>query len=263
MIWLVTLKLKDIPEVGLDVEGILPRSVEGKKVEEIEKLEIQHGNQVVEVGDFFDVSIDEDEDTLIFDTNLDLNKIKRIGAFLDEGDIIIRGSAGMYVGAFMEGGRILVEGDVGSFSAMDMSGGELIIKGNAGDYLGASYRGEWKGMSSGKILVEGNTGKEVGCNMVGGVIIVKGTSDTFCGVKMNGGIIFAEKAKERAGASMRSGAIIINETSELLPGFKFEGKMKPEIEIGNGLLKGDYNVYSGDHAEKGAKGKIFVRELTD
>lgn len=261
MIQVIILKLKDIPEVGLDVEGILPREVVGKKVEEIEKLEIQHGNQVVELGEFFDVSIDDNEDTLVFDTNIDLKKIKRIGAFLDKGDILVKGSAGMYVGAFMEGGRILVEGDVGPFSAMDMKGGELIVKGNAGDYLGASYRGEWRGMSSGKILVEGDAGKEVGCNMVGGTIIIKGTSDSFCGVKMNGGVIFTEKAMERAGASMRSGAIVINQTSELLPGFKFEGKTEPEFEITE-MLQGEYNVYSGDYAEKGAKGKLFVKKLT-
>ncbi len=33
-----------------------------------------------------------------------------------------------------------------------MKGGELSIEGNAGNYLGAAYRGDWRGMSGGKIL---------------------------------------------------------------------------------------------------------------
>ena len=44
-----------------------------------------------------------------------------------------------------------------------MKGGELIIEGNAGNYLGAAYRGDWRGMSGGKILVKGNAGRISAC----------------------------------------------------------------------------------------------------
>jgi len=254
---MVTLKLKETPDIVLDVEGLVPEAVKGKGAEEIERIKIFYGNRKVDVGDFFDVS--NDEDKIVFEG--DLTRVKRIGAFLKDGEIVIRGNAGMYVGAFMRGGRIVVEGDVGHFSALNMKGGEMIVKGNAGDCLGASYRGEWRGMSSGKIFVSGNAGKEVGSYMRGGIIIIKGLADSYCGVKMTGGIIFANKAKTRAGAAMKGGSIIINETPELLPGFFFEGKMRPNIE--EELLEGEYSVFSGDHAEIGAKGKIFVREFSE
>lgn len=253
---MVTFKLKET-DIGLDVEGLLPEVIRGKSTEEIERIKIFYGNRKVDVGDFFDVS--NDGENMVFEG--DLTRIKRIGAFLRDGEIVIRGNAGMYTGAFMRGGKIVVEGDVGHFSALNMKGGEMVVRGNAGDCLGASYRGDWRGMSSGKIFVSGNAGKEVGSHMRGGIIIIRGYTDSYCGVKMTGGIIFANKANKRAGASMRGGSIIINETPELLPGFFFEGKMRPNIE--EELLEGEYSVFSGDHAEKGAKGKMYVREFSE
>ncbi len=250
------LKLKETPEIVLDVEGILPQTVHKKSREDVEKIKILHGNKYVDLGDFFDVNTEGDG--LIFEG--DLRKVKRIGWSLEEGEILVKGNAGMYVGAFMQGGKIMVEGDAGPFSALNMGGGELIVKGNVGDYLGASYRGEWRGMSSGKILVEGNAGMEVGSHMRDGVIIIRNFVDSFCGTRMSGGIIFANKASIRAGAGMKSGNIIVNETLELLPGFYLEGQMTPNIE--DEMLKDDYSVYSGDHAERGAKGQLFVHSFS-
>jgi formylmethanofuran dehydrogenase subunit C len=257
----VTLRLKRTPDLCLDVEGIIPEAVQGKTLEEIEKMEILNGSRKVNIGDYFDVT--DEGNSLIFEG--DLSKVKRIGMNLRDGEILVKGNAGMYVGAFMRGGKITVEGSVDAFSALNMKGGELIVRGNAGDYLGASYRGDWRGMSSGKILVEGDAGKETGCFMCGGVIIIRGTVDSYCGVKMKGGTIFANKARTRAGASMMAGSIILNSTPELLPGFFFERKMEPEIEklleLEKELIEGEYHLFSGDHAERGAKGKIYVREF--
>lgn len=41
-------------------------------------------------------------------------------------------------------------------------GGEIEILGDAGDYVGSSYRGDWRGMSGGTITVHGNAGNEIG-----------------------------------------------------------------------------------------------------
>jgi formylmethanofuran dehydrogenase subunit C len=252
---MVTLKLKEIPDICIDVEGILPEGMEGKRIEEIERMKIFYGNKKIDLGEFFDVY--SEGDGLIFEG--DLRRVKRIGSLMKRGEMTIRGDAGMYVGAFMESGKITVEGGVGPFSALNMRGGEIIIKGNAGDYLGASYRGEWRGMSSGKILVMGNAGKEVGSYMRGGIIVIKGFADSFCGTRMSGGTIFANKANLRAGAGMKAGSIILNEVHELLPGFFFEGKEKVNFEEG---FEGEYMVFSGDHAERRAKGKIYVKKFT-
>ena len=58
----------------------------------------------------------------------------------------------------MKGGRIRVTGNVDAFAGIQMEGGELIVEGNAGDYLGGSYRGDWRGMKGGTIRVKGNAG---------------------------------------------------------------------------------------------------------
>ena len=65
----------------------------------------------------------------------------------------------------MKGGKILAKGNVDAFAATAMKGGELTIEGNAGNYLGAAYRGDWRGMSGGKILVKGNAGSDIGMYM--------------------------------------------------------------------------------------------------
>ena len=253
----IILKLKDQPELCLEVEGVLPEKLINLSKEEIENLPLQYGRVKVKLHEFFDVYIESsDSARLIFEG--DLSRVKRIGWGMKKYEIIVKGNAGMYLGAFMEGGRIVVEGNVGHFAALNMKGGELIIKGNCGDYLCASYRGEWRGMSGGTVIVEGNVGKELGSYMRNGKIVVKGSADEFAGVCMSGGLIVINKAKSRLGASMVGGAIVVNEVEELLPGFYEEGEVKdPEIEGEkfNGLFK----VFTGDHAERNAKGKIYVK----
>ena len=88
----------------------------------------------------------------------DVKKVKYLGFKISAGEMVIEGSTDLYVGAWMTGGKILAKGNVEAFAATGMKGGELIIEGNAGNYLGAAYRGDWRGMSGGKILVKGNAG---------------------------------------------------------------------------------------------------------
>jgi formylmethanofuran dehydrogenase subunit C len=253
----VTLKLKDHPELCLEVEGVLPDILANKSREEIENMLLQYGNTKVRLSEFFDVFIERSEQPrLIFEG--DLSRVKRIGFGMKNGEIVVKGNAGMYLGAFMEGGRILVEGNVGHFAGLNMRGGEIVIEGNCGDYLCASYRGEWRGMKGGTVIVKGNVGKEIGAYMQKGKIVVEGIADEFAGVCMKGGLIVLNKAKARLGASMVGGAIVVNDAEELLPGFFDEGEVEnPEIE--GEKFEGKFRVYSGDHAERKAKGMIFVR----
>lgn len=251
------LKLKEKPDLCLEVEGILPNVIVEKDVEEIENLPIQYGNRKVKLSEFFDISVEKSETPrVVFEG--DMSRVKRIGWKLDGGEIIVKGNAGMYLGAFMSDGRIIVEGDVGNFSALNMRGGEILIEGNAGDYLCASYRGDWRGMSGGTVIVKGNAGKELGSYMRGGKIVVEGTADDFAGINMKSGLMIINKAKSRLGAGMTAGSIVVNDVDELLPGFFEEGEEEnPEIE--GEKFEGRFKVFSGDHAERKAKGKIYLR----
>jgi len=256
----IVLKLKETPRLCLDVENITPENLVGKKLEEIENLEIYHGNRKVKLAEFFDISgeVGEKSEELRIIFEGELGRVKRIGYSLSSGEISVKGNAGMYLGAFMRNGRIIVEGNVDSFAGLNMRGGSLTIRGNCGDYLGASYRGEWRGMSGGEILVEGDVGKELGAYMRNGKVIVKGRADDFAGACMRGGVIVVEKASPRVGASMRGGYIIAGQVEELLPGFFYEGE-EENPEINGEIFKGRYKMYSGDHAERKARGRLLVR----
>ena len=251
------LRLKEKPDICLEVEGILPMKIAEMEKGEIENLPIRYGNRVVKLSEFFDVSLERSEvPKIVFEG--DMSRVKRIGWGMDGGEIIVEGDAGMYLGAFMSDGKIIVKGSVGHFSALNMKGGEIVVEGNAGDYLCASYRGEWRGTSGGIVIVKGNVGKELGSYMRGGKIVVEGIADDFAGVNMRGGIIVLNRAKTRLGAGMTSGYIVVNEVETMLPGFLEEGEEEnPEIE--GERFEGRYKVYSGDHAERRAKGRIYVR----
>jgi formylmethanofuran dehydrogenase subunit C len=258
----IILTPKELPESGLIADTIKPDLFAGKSTEKIASLEIFCGNQRKKLGDFFEVSgksADEAGEIRIVIKG-DITKVKMVGKRMKAGEIVIEGSAGMYVGEEMRGGKIRVLGDADSFAGQTMRGGELVIKGNAGDYLGAAYRGDWRGMRGGEILVEGNAGAETGLFMVGGKIKIKGNCGTFAGVHMKKGLIIIEGATpERAGAEMTGGSIVLMGDTEILPTFTPVNEEKnPEID--GEKLKGTFQIYSGDHAERNAKGALYVRQ---
>jgi formylmethanofuran dehydrogenase subunit C len=135
-----------------------------------------------------------------------------------------------------------------------MEGGELIIDGNAGDYLGATYRGDWRGMKGGKIVVSGNAGSDLGEAMVGGEIVVKGNADLQAGIHAHGGKIIIEgDAESRVGAQMTKGEIIVlGKIGYWLPGFIYKNDDQIDYDDKQYAVK----VYQGDRGE-GGKGKLY------
>jgi len=244
------LRLKDRPEICIEVDSLLPEKISGMKAEEVEKVKIRYGKLLVDAGEFFDVE-GKANDTIIFEGNLE--KVKRIGFGMTRGEIIVKGNAGMYAGAFIQGGRILIEGNAGSFAALGMKGGEIIIKGDCGDCAGSAYRGS-EGMTGGRLIIYGKCGNEAGFGMKGGEMIIGKESGLFLGSGMVGGVIKAETAK-RAGSGMRNGQIFLNRYSDdtLPPGFLYSG-----IEEVDGTA---YHVFTGDHAEGKTNGRVFIKSL--
>jgi len=254
----ITLTPKKLGETvpSIEAEVISPAFLQGKSLKEIEELKVYEGKKELKLSELFSISgsnFDKaKEEEIRITINGDASKIKRIGSKMKAGEIVIKGSCGMRAGHGMEGGKIVIEGNADSFTGLEMAGGEIVIKGNAGSYLGAAYRGNWRGMLGGKITVEGNAGSEIGSFMKGGEIIIKGNAGDFAGVHMSGGEIkILGKAGARAGAEMTGGKITMNSAEKMLPSFKFEG-------IENG-----YKKYSGDHAERNAKGILLVKEITE
>ena len=244
-------RLKDEPEVCVEVDTLLPEKLKKLDAREVKNLKVRLGRLEVSVEELFDVEKVEGE-SVIFEGKW-LERVKRIGFGMADGEIVVRGNAGMYAGAFMKGGRIVVEGNVDRFAGMNMSGGEIVVRGNASDYLGSGYRGD-AGMKGGRIVVEGDARDEAGIKMKGGEIIVKGRAGLFFGGMMGGGIARAGKAV-RAGANMKNGVIVLEEArdEDILPGFTYAGKDEFENRI--------YHVFEGDKTIRKSKGRLLVREL--
>ena len=243
-------------------ECINPDIFQGKKPKEIEKLEVWEGNKQKSLGELFKIEVAEAEDApqaTVITVYGDVSRVRRIGAGMKSGEIVVKGDAGMHLGEEMRGGKITVHGNVLGWAGSMMKGGTIEIYGNAGDYLGAPYRGSTEGVKGGKIIVHGNVGNEAGAHMKKGLIKIYGNAGQFAGFRMHGGTIYVQKnCGGRAGACMTDGTIIIGGFLEsILPTFTIEGvRKKVKIEEGE-VVEAPFYMFLGDLTENG-KGRLYV-----
>jgi formylmethanofuran dehydrogenase subunit C len=262
----LTLTPKDVEYLVLEAPTVTPDAVCGKTIEEIEQLPVREGNTTWTLGRFFQVAgkvADSAEDQGIIIEG-DVPRVKYIGFKMTAGAVLCKGDVDMYCGAWMKGGRIRVKGDADAFCAMQMEGGDILFEGNVGNYLGATYRGDWRGMKGGNIVVNGNAGQSVGEAMLGGTITIKGNVNINAGIHMGRGtgpkdplpsIIIHGNSPGRVGAFMIRGNIyVLGKIGAMMPGFSTNGIEEVEIDG----VKATFQVLDGDHGEKG-KGKLFVK----
>ena len=243
-------------------ECINPDIFRDKNHKEIEKLEIWEGNKQKKLGELFkveDTRTEQQQEETTIAIYGDVSRVRRIGAYMTNGEITINGDAGMHLGEEMEGGKFTVHGNVGGWAGSMMKGGTIEIHGNASHYLGAPYRGSSRGMRGGKIIVYGNVGNEAGAYMRKGLIKIYGSAGQFAGLRMHKGTIYIQKdCEERVGACMTGGKIIVGAfLKSVLPTFTIESiKKKVKIEE-NDIIKGPLYLFLGDLTENG-KGKLYV-----
>ncbi|MDI6904424.1 MAG: formylmethanofuran dehydrogenase subunit C [Candidatus Bathyarchaeia archaeon] len=259
MINLYPLKEFEFPIIA---ECINPDIFQDKTREDIEKLKIWEGNRQRKLEELFKVKAtkteDQAEETTITIRG-DVSKVRKIGAKMTNGEIVIHGDVGMHLGEEMEGGTITVHGNVGGWAGSMMKGGTIEIHGNVGDYLGAPYRGSSRGMRGGKIIVYGNAGNEAGAYMRKGVIKIYGNTGQFAGLRMHNGTIYVQEDCEgRAGACMTGGKIVVGGFLEsVLPTFTIES-VKKNVKIEeNERVEGPFYLFLGDLTEN-SKGKLYV-----
>jgi formylmethanofuran dehydrogenase subunit C len=257
---MITLTVKKEFRFPIIAECINPDVFHGKTTKEIEELKIWEGNKPKTLGELFKVEetkMENSEGTITINGNV--SKVKRIGAGMKSGEIIVHSDVGMHLGEEMRGGKITVYGNVGGWAGSMMKGGIIEIHGNASDYLGAPYRGSSEGMRGGKIVVYGNVGNEAGAYMKNGLIKIHGNAGQFLGLRMRDGTIYVEKNSEgRAGACMKGGKIVISGFLEsVLPTFTIDSvKEKVKIEEGE-TAAGPFYLFLGDLVENG-EGKLYV-----
>jgi formylmethanofuran dehydrogenase subunit C len=243
-------------------ECISPDRFQAINFGKIGKLKVYEGNRQKNLSELFKIKEAKTEDPAdgtVITIHGDLRKVRKIGARMTSGMIIINGDVGMHLGEEMKGGRIAVHGNAGGWAGSSMRGGTIEIQGNAGDYLGAPYRGSNAGIRGGRIVVHGNVGVEAGAHMSGGTVKICGDVGQFVGFRMRGGTIYVRGDSEgRAGACMTDGRIVIAGLLEsLLPTFTTESvKAKVKIEDG-GTVEGPFYAFLGDLSENG-DGKLYV-----
>ncbi len=246
--------------VPVYADCISPDNFEGKELNEILKLRVWEGNRNRSLGDLFDIKYEKSrgDDDLIIHLRGDLSKVRRIGAGMSKGKIIIDSDVGMHLGEKMRGGEIIVHGNAGSWAGGGMEGGRIEINGSAEDFLGAPYRGSTNGMRGGEIIVHGDAGREAGCYMRGGLIKIYGSVKHFVGVNMKNGTIFVQgDCAGKAGGGMLNGKIVIcGHLSSILPTFTIDD-IRPSVKINGEKIPGPFYRFIGDIADNG-KGRLFV-----
>jgi formylmethanofuran dehydrogenase subunit C len=259
----VTITMKNAPALYLETDNVSPDAFAGKTAAQIAELSVHEGNTTSTLGKYFEVA--GNAGATAADTKIivkgDVKKVKYLGFKMTAGELVIEGNADLYVGAWMTGGRILAKGNIEAFAATAMKGGELIVEGNAGNYLGAAYRGDWRGMSGGKILVKGNAGSDIGMFMTGGEIVVNGNIDVHALTHAEGGkLVVKGNAKSKVGGQMLDGEIIIfGSIDTMMPGYKPVGEVELEVDG----TKAKFSHFIGDMGErhKKKKGQILYANL--
>jgi formylmethanofuran dehydrogenase subunit C len=259
----VTITMKNPHALYLEADNVSPDAFAGKTAVQIAELHVHEGNETFTLGKYFDVS--GNAGATAADTTIivkgDVKKVKYLGFKMSAGELVVEGSMDQYAGAWMTGGKMLVKGSVDAFAATAMKGGELTIEGNAGNYLGAAYRGDWRGMSGGKILVKGNAGSDIGMYMTGGEMIINGNADVHVCTHAEGGkVIIKGNAKSKVGGQMVDGTIYVFGTIDtMMPGFKPAGEIELEVDG----VKAKFAHYIGDMGErhKKKKGQIVYANL--
>ena len=259
---MITLSPKHIFKVPVEAECISPDVFAEKSTKEIAMLQIWEGNRKRTIGDFFKIKhgTDSSSEEITIRISGDVGKVRRIGAGMSIGEIIIDGDIGMHLGEEMEGGIITVAGNAGSWVGSMMKNGTIEVKGNAGDYVGAAYRGSTRGMGGGTVIVHGNAGNEVGCFMRGGLIKVYGSVGEFVGIHMRKGTIFVQGNSEgRAGAEMTGGKIVVcGWVPSIVPTFTIDS-IRPKVKINEETITGPFYMFFGDLAEDG-NGRLYVSQ---
>jgi formylmethanofuran dehydrogenase subunit C len=264
--------LRTKTSVPLEVEGITPDTIRGKKLAEIETLEIFEGNVKSRLADFFTVSGDSNDE--IHEWEGDLAGVHWIGAKMQSGRILIQGNAGRHIGSEMRAGEIHVQGNAGDWVGGEMHGGLIHVRGKAGHLVGAAYRGSARGMTKGTILIGGEAGNEIGHSMRRGLIAIGGSIGDLAGINMlAGSIVLFGDSGIRHGAGMKRGTIAFlgGKAPPLLPTFRRACRYKPDalqlmyrhlrrldFARDESLFTASYDLFNGDFLT-GGRGELLIR----
>ncbi|CAD5372154.1 Formyltransferase/hydrolase complex Fhc subunit C [Rubrivivax sp. A210] len=204
----VTLRLRQVPGLRLDLRGLTPAALAPLAAADIERLPVAQGNRTLPLAEFFDVSvIGEDSDRLVFEG--DCSRCDRLAWQLDGGQVVVEGGVGDQAGGCMTAGTLLVRGSAGLLAGCEMAGGSLQVDGDVGDFAAASLPGSMDGMRGGSFIVRGSVGQRFGDRMRRGTAVIFGDAGDFLASRMVAGTIaLAGRAGVHVGYGMRRGSVV-------------------------------------------------------
>ena len=163
---MITLTLKEPPNVPLEAEMLSPDVMAALANDEIRALPVYLGKRQRRLDDFFSIEGEKSDE---LDIRGDVGKVKWIGRGMTRGRITVASSVGMHLGAHMKGGSIDVSGNAADWAGAEMRGGLLRIRGAAIGGLVRDFAGLQ--MKGGTIVLRSGAELRTGAWMVRGTII--------------------------------------------------------------------------------------------
>jgi formylmethanofuran dehydrogenase subunit C len=223
-----TLRVKTPPGFRVDAGALLPAALATTSVAEIERIALPGGNEECVVGDVFEVArhdapaTGDDLATLVIDGAAPW--LDRLGAQMDGGRLVARGSVGDYCGFRMSGGVLEIDGDAAHFTGCEMHGGRLTVRGDSGDFAAGALTGDMEGMSGGTLTIHGNAGARLADRMRRGLVLVGGNAGDFAASRLVAGTVgVAGQLGAHYAYAMRRGTLLLAQRPEPLPPPTFTG----------------------------------------
>ena len=205
------LRLKAQPDFRVDFGGVLPVRLAAMTADEVARVEVRHGNQMLALGELFDVAAlgGADESSAELRLEGDLSRFDAIGQGLDGGVLRIDGAVGDRLGLSMRRGEIRVQGAAGQLAGCEMTGGLIDIAGDVGDFAAGALPGSMDGMRGGTLIVRGHAGARCGDRMRRGTVVLHGDAGDFLASRMVAGTIaVAGRVGAHCGYGMRRGTLV-------------------------------------------------------
>ena len=205
------LRLKAQPDFRVDFGGVLPARLAAMTADEVARVEVRHGNQMLALGELFDVAAlgGADESSAELRLEGDLSRFDAIGQGLDGGVLRIDGAVGDRLGLSMRRGEIRVQGAAGQLAGCEMTGGLIDIAGDVGDFAAGALPGSMDGMRGGTLIVRGNAGARCGDRMRRGTVVLHGDAGDFLASRMVAGTIaVGGRVGAHCGYGMRRGTLV-------------------------------------------------------
>lgn len=215
--------------LSIELEGIVPHGVSDLGLSSIARLSVLADGHPCPLGDLFTIHGDAGDGHI--ECVGDFSRVHRVGAGMQSGRMLVRGSVGRHAGEAMSGGRLTITGDAGDWLAAGMTGGEVLVGGNAGDNAAAALCGDDRGVCGGLIAINGHAGCLAGARMRRGLLGIGGSCGEAAAFEMRAGtVLVAGPVGRRAGMGMRRGSLIaLSHIPEVPPTFSRGAAWSPTV----------------------------------